>query len=145
VICYFDTSAFVPVLIDERSSKACRTLWELADSVVTSRLLYVETVAALARAKRAGRLEPSQLEAARRVLDQLWVEFQVVELDENLSRSAADLAVSQSLRGYDAVHCAAVELLADDDLVAASGDRALLAACRSLGVATADVNDPDYL
>ena len=53
--------------------------------MVTSRLLYVETVAALARAKRAGRLEPSQLEAARRVLDQLWVEFQVVELDENLS------------------------------------------------------------
>jgi len=48
--------------------------------------------------------------------------------------------VSSSLRGYDAVHFAAIEQLADSDLAAASGDQALLTACRDLGVATADIN-----
>ncbi len=44
------------------------------------------------------------------------------------------------LRGYDPVHCASAEQAADDDLVAATGDRALLAAWSKLGVSTFDTN-----
>jgi hypothetical protein len=51
------------------------------------------------------------------------------------------LAAWQSLRGFDALHCAAAEQIADHDVIAVSGDRAMLAACRELGLATADVND----
>lgn len=142
MICYFDTSAFVPILIDEESSPACAELWNLADAVTTTRLLYVETAAALARAHRSGRVSAPKLRAAQRNLDELWPEFAVVELDAELARRAAQLAVKCSLRGYDAVHFAAVEQVADGELVAASGDRALLAACRELGIATADINGP---
>lgn len=144
MICYFDTSAFVPILIDEPSSRACKTLWDLADAVTTTRLLYVETMAALSRAQRSGRIKAAQFLSARHGLERMWTEFQIIEIDEVLASSAAELAASRSLRGYDAVHCAAAGLVDDPDVVAASGDRALLEVCRSLGVSTADVNDPDY-
>ncbi|MDX6235284.1 MAG: uncharacterized protein QOG10_99 [Kribbellaceae bacterium] len=49
-----------------------------------------------------------------------------------------------SLRGYDAVHCAAAEQV-EEDLVVAAGDQRLLAACAQLGISTADVNNPDHL
>jgi predicted nucleic acid-binding protein len=52
---------------------------------------------------------------------------------------AAQLACSWALRGYDAVHCACAERLRDDDLIVAANDRRLLAACMSLGMATADI------
>ncbi|GAA1563773.1 hypothetical protein GCM10009789_16130 [Kribbella sancticallisti] len=140
MICYFDTSAFVPILIDEPSTAVCAELWNLADAVVTTRLLYVETSAALARAQKAGRVSRTKSRAAQRTLDELWPEFEVVELDAELMRRAAQRATQSSLRGYDAVHCAAVEQLADGDLIAATGDRQLLAVCQELGIATADVN-----
>lgn len=146
MICYFDTSAFVPILIDESSSSTCSELWNTAHDVVTTRLLYVEASAALARAQRSGRVSSAKLRAAQEGLHELWQEFDVVELDGDLSRRAAELALKSSLRGYDAVHCAAAEqLFGDGDLVAASGDKTLLAVWRELGIPTADINNPDEL
>jgi predicted nucleic acid-binding protein len=69
-----------------------------------------------------------------------WVEFGIVEVDPRIVSRAAELAHSCALRGYDAVHCACAEQLADADLVVASGDGALLEACTSLGLATAAIN-----
>ena len=142
MICYFDTSALVPLLIDEPSSEFCRHLWEAADDVVTTQLLYVEAAAALAQALRMGRLDSLDYVSAMRILDQLWAEFGVVEIDDGLARRAGQLALTCALRGYDAVHCASAEQLDDDDLVVASGDRKVLEACAALGMATADTNTP---
>lgn len=80
--------------------------------------------------------------AARRILDELWVEFEVIDVDDLVVRRAAQLAHRCGLRGYDAVHCASAEQLDNDDLVVAAGDQELLDACRSLGMATADVTNP---
>lgn len=143
MIGYFDTSAFVPLLIVEPSSTFCRRIWDDADAVVTTRLLYVETAAALAQGRRMGRLRGDAYRAARLLLDRLWREFDVVEADEDAMRRAAELAPKFGLRGYDAVHCASAEQIAEDDLVVASGDRKLLQACAGLGMATADTNEPD--
>ena len=66
------------------------------------------------------------------------VEIEVIEVDERLVRAAADLAHRFGLRGYDAVHCAAAVQLDEPDLVAASGDKHLLATWRELGIATFD-------
>jgi len=140
VICYFDTSALVPLLIAEPSSDVCRRLWDDADAVVTSRLAYVEAAAALAQAARLGRLTPGAHRTARRILDRLWAELDVVEIDEPLVRGAAELARRHALRGYGAVHCACADQLVDRDLVVAAGDRELLRVCESLGLAVADVN-----
>jgi len=145
LIVYLDTSAVVPLVIAEPSSDFCRRLWDEGDAVVTSRLTYVETSAALAQAHRLGRMESADLHAARRTLDRLWAEFDVVGVDDMLVRRAAELAVDLALSGYDAVHCAAAEQLEDGDLVVVSGDRKLLDAWRTLGLATADTNDEGAL
>ena len=71
-------------------------------------------------------------------MDALYVEFEIVDVDDALVRRAGDLAHRLRLRGYDAVHCAAAAQLDEPDLVAASGDKHLLAAWRELGVATYD-------
>ena len=66
----------------------------------------------------------------------------VIEIDQRVMKSAAHLAVTHGLRGYDATHCAAALAMNDDQLVAATGDRQLLAAWRGEGVATWNAN-PD--
>jgi predicted nucleic acid-binding protein len=142
VIGYLDTSALVPMLISEATSQACREFWNTADAVTSTRLLYVEAVAALARAKRNGRFEDDEHRRAIEVLDRLVVEIEMIEVDQRLIRVAADLAQRFALRGSDAVHCAATALLDVPDLVAASGDRQLLAAWRQLGVASYDPAEP---
>jgi predicted nucleic acid-binding protein len=138
VIGYLDTSALVPMLIGEPTSDACRELWNTADDVVSSRLVYVEAAAALARAERNGRFAGNEHARAVEKLDGLILDLEFIEVDEGLVRTAARLAHLFGLRGYDAVHCAAAAQLDEPDLVAASGDQRLLAAWRELGVATFD-------
>lgn len=142
MICYFDTSAVIPLLIAEPSSEFCRRLWNDADDVVTTRLLFAEAAAALAQALRLGRLTEQSHQAAVHILDRMWAEFDIIEVTEDIVRQAARLAHGCALRGYDAVHCASAEQLADDDLIVASGDKKFLEACATLGLATADTNNP---
>ena len=138
MIGYLDTSAFVPLIVAETSSESCRRFWDDADAVATSRLLYVETAAALAQARRQNRLNDVQHQRSLRLLEGLWSQVDVVEVDEVVARRAGVLAHELALRGYDAVHCASAEQLDDVTLVAASGDRRLLRAWSSLGLATYD-------
>lgn len=140
MILYIDTSALVPLLVDEPTSDDCGELWDSADSVTTTRLAYIEAVAALAQAARMGRITVNQVRGARSVLDDLWSVVDVIELDRALMTGAADLAIAHGLRGYDATHCAAAIAANDAELVAASGDSRLLTAWRAEGVAVRDTN-----
>lgn len=137
MIVYFDTSAFVPLLVTEPGTSLARELWDSADEVVTTRLLYVEAAAALARARRMGRITARNRRTAVDSLDELWRDFRVIEIDEVVIRRAAELADRYALRGYDAVHCASAERIDAPDLVVASGDKDVLAACTELALATA--------
>lgn len=141
MIVYFDTSALIPLLIDESTSPICERLWNDADDVASVQIAYAEAAAALAQARRIGRLTRSQQRAALRLLDAMWDQLQVVEVDEPLVRRAGVLADLHGLRGYDAAHCAGAESINDSDVVAASGDRQVLAAWRALTITTLDVND----
>lgn len=138
MIVYLDTSALVPLLVEEPTTATCQRFWNDADAATTTRLAYVETTAALAQALRQGRLRGDELVELRRQLDEYWVEIDVIEIDEGLIRHSADVAVEHGLRGYDAVHCAAAGRIADPDVVAAGGDQQLLTAWRALGIAVAD-------
>ncbi len=138
MIVYFDTSAFVPLLVSEPGTPVCWRLWRQADAVVSSRLLYVESAAALAQALRLGRITQDGHQAALRSLGTLWLDFEVVEPGWPVVHRAAEMAYECALRGYDAVHCASAELIDEGDLVVASGDRELLLACKSLRISTAD-------
>lgn len=140
MIAYLDTSALVPLLVEEPASPLCRQVWDDADDVVSVRIAYVESAAALARARRLKRLSRrAQVEALDR-LEDTWSQMQIVEIDQSLVNRAGILADARRLRGYDATHCAAAESIKDANVVTASGDGQLLTAWRALGLNTLDVN-----
>lgn len=58
-----------------------------------------------------------------------------------LTQTAADLAETHGLRGYDAVHLAAAEAVADGDLVLVTGDADLAAAAIAIGIAVSNTHD----
>lgn len=139
MILYLDTSAFVPLLVEEPTSASCGELWDAADRLVTTRLTYVESANALAMADRIGRITTVEHEAGRERLAELWPEVDVLELREQLMVAAGDAARPHALCGYDSVHFAAAVALDDQDLVAAAGDANLLAAWRRAGLAVVDI------
>lgn len=139
MIVYFDTSAIVPIIIEEPSSPAASRLWDEADRVVSSRLVYAECRAALALAHRMGRMGDDELQTAVQDFESLHQQLDTVEVTESLVRGAGSLAQQFALRGYDAVHLASAQLVHDPDMVLAAGDKSLLEAARSLGIATSNL------
>ncbi len=137
MIAYFDTSAIVPLLIAEPGSERAASLWDSSDRVMSVRLFYPETRAALAQAERLGRLTARNLRAAVDQLDALLAEMDIIEVDEVLALRAGDLSEAHRLRGYDAVHLAAAECVRDPSVVLVAGDTALLEAGTAAGLAIA--------
>jgi predicted nucleic acid-binding protein len=129
---YFDTSAFVKVLIEEPGSASAVQAWQAADSVACSRLLHAEARTALAMARRQGRLSTVQHATAKAALNVHWQDVYVVEVTERLVEEAGDLAEDEALCGYDALHLASalrasVEILitADVEMIRAARNRGL--------------------
>ena len=130
---YFDTSAIVKLLVVEERSDRADVLWDSADLVVTSELSYAETRAALAAARRAGRLTPSSLVEAKEAFGERFADIHHVEVTTDVVRSAGDLVEEHSLRGYDAVHLASALAFEDPHLILVTWDEDLARAGRRLG------------
>jgi predicted nucleic acid-binding protein len=141
LIVYFDTSAIVAIIIEEPSSVTASRLWDEADRVVSSRLVYAEGRAALAMACRLDRINEDTLREAVDDFESLHTQLDVIEITEELVRGAGELAEQLSLHGFDAVHLASARLVDDPELVLAAGDHNLLAAARAVGIATADLTN----
>jgi uncharacterized protein len=141
LIVYFDTSAIVPIVIDEPSSPAAARLWDEADRVVSSRLVYAEGRAALAMACRLKRIDERQLRAVVEDFEVLTRQIDVVEVTENLVLQAGALAEQFDVPGHDAVHLASARLIDDPDVVLASADAHLLAAAQQLGISVAPLTN----
>jgi uncharacterized protein len=143
LICYFDTSALIPLLVEEAGSDIAGRLWDTADRVVSSRLVYAEARAALAQAHRTDRIGAAGLRRAVTDLEGLMGDFDLVEVGAAVVHRAGELAEQLALRGYDAVHLGSAESLADPDLVLVAGDRQLLRAAGELQIAVADLDTDD--
>jgi uncharacterized protein len=139
MIVYFDTSAIVPIVIEEPSSPSVTRLWDEADRVVSSRLLYAEGRAALAMAYRRNRLDRRGLRAGVQEFESVHDQLDIVEITEQLVREAGVLAERFGLRGYDAVHLASAQLVDDPEMVFAAGDRDLVGAAQRLRITTANL------
>lgn len=136
---YFDTSAAVKLIIAEPGSVAAVDVWQAADRVTSSVLLYPEARAALKRARRERRLTESDLRAAVADLGGLWHRVNRVGVSARLAMRAGALAHVHDLRGYDAVHLASAEVVAAPDLVFVGADDALCDAAGRIGLAVARV------
>jgi uncharacterized protein len=139
VIAYFDTSAVLPLIIDEPASQLAGRLWDDSDRVATVRLVYPEARAALAQANRLGRLNSRQLRFAVGSLDRLIPQLDVIEISETLAKRAGQLAEQMALRGYDAVHLAGVEAIGDADTILVAGDHHLCQAAQRLDLNVAQI------
>jgi predicted nucleic acid-binding protein len=102
----------------------------------SSILSYPEGRAALASARRGGRLTATGYVRASTEFESLHAELLVVAIDHGLAHRAGALAERFALRGYDAVHLAcALSLATDTTLV--SWDEDLRTAAANSGCSLA--------
>jgi len=140
LIAYFDTSAFVPLLIKEPTSAACQDAWLAAELRVSSVVLQAETAAALGLRWRLGHVSRQHLDHALGAAAALAEEASLVAVTLQEATLAGELAIRMALRGYDAVHVATSLAFNGPDAVGVAADRVVLAAWEALGLATIDVN-----
>jgi len=134
VIVYADTSALVKLVIREKGTDDLLQLRPQVTLLATARIAYVELRASLAAMRRDKRLSSAGLLNAKQQLESLWRNTSAVEVDASLVGRAGDLAEREALRGYDAVHLAALERLAPpSQCLLACWDAILRRAASSLG------------
>lgn len=134
---YFDSSAFVKLLVEEAGSDLAAELWDGSDAAVASRLAYPEVRAALAAAARNRDLTDHDLDTAEQAWDNFWAATRPVELTAAVEQHAGQLAGSHALRGAGAVHLASALAISDPDLVIAVWDRRLHAGAKAAGLRVA--------
>ncbi len=132
-IVYFDSSAFVKLVVDEAESDLAAALWDGCDAAVSSRLAYPEVRAALAAGGRAGRLAPDEQLRAESLWEDFWAATRPVELTNAVAAHAGELASRHSLRGADAVHLASLLAVGSAETVFAVWDRRLRAGGQAVG------------
>jgi uncharacterized protein len=125
-------------VIIEDGSDLVAELWGARLRAASSILSYPEGRAALAAARRGGRLTASGHRRAREGFESLQSELLLVGIDAPLSREGGELAEEFALRGYVAVHLAtALALGADTTLVSWDEDLRRAAARSGCAVAPA--------
>lgn len=133
---YFETSAFVKLLVAEPGSQTALHAWRAGFHVSASPLLFVEARASLAAARRGGRMTAEGCSRAKHALGALRLDINQVEVDGAVLISAEELAEKQGLRGYDAVHLASALFAETEVLITA--DSALIDAAQRCGLTVVD-------
>ncbi len=136
-IVYFDSSAFVKLVVEEEDSDIAAALWDGCDAAVSSRLSCCEVRAALAAAGRDHRLDLDAQQQAEAAWDGYWAAVRPVELTEMIAIHAGQLAGRHALRGADAVHLASALAVSADELLFAAWDQRLRSGVEMAGVGLA--------
>ena len=109
----------------EDGSDLVRQSMAEADAWFTCRVAFVECSRAIGI---------SADRRALRAFEEEWPAVGVVEVDQDLVESAADLAARRELRSLDALHLASALLVRSEDLALATWDRRLNGAARAEGL-----------
>lgn len=133
-IVYFDSSAFVKLVVEEDGSDLAATLWDGCDVAVSSRLAYPEVCAALAAAGRVHRLTPADQHQAEETWEDYWDATRAVELTAQVAADAGRLAGQHALRGADAVHLASLLAVGVAETLFAVWDQRLRVGAHAVGV-----------
>ncbi len=112
---FWDSSAIVPLLVDEDGTSAARA--ELGDdpSMVVWWSTGVECVSAIARREREGLLKAGEVIAVTEKLTALAESWDEIQPAERVRRTALRLVRVHPLRTADAFQLAAAITAADDD------------------------------
>jgi predicted nucleic acid-binding protein len=134
MIAYVDTSALAKKVFREEGAELADQVWDAADVVVSSELVYPEARAAAALAHRARRVTDGQLREAVDEIERLYAALDVLAVDREVARLAGRLAEVHSLRAYDAVHLAVSVGIPTRRVVMVTRDRDLARACTANGI-----------
>jgi predicted nucleic acid-binding protein len=116
-------------------------LWGSAYPAVSSILAYPEGRAALAAARRMGRLGAAAHREALTAFEEVQAELVTIGLDQDLAVRAGGYAEDLGLRGYDAVHLATALELGDEEVVVVTWDRDLARATERVGLGVAGLGE----
>jgi len=134
LIVYLDSSALVKLVLDEAGSDVARDLWKLAAKRVSSQVVYPEARAALAAARRSGRIDDRQLTLAVQSVDDASQALDLLDIDSEVSERAGEMAELHALRGYDAIHLASMVTFDVPRLVVGAWDQRLAVAASRCGL-----------
>ncbi|MGN6258200.1 MAG: type II toxin-antitoxin system VapC family toxin [Solirubrobacterales bacterium] len=137
MILYVDTSALVKLVLVEQGSDLAAELWTRSSRAVSSILAYPEGRAALAAARRSGRLGTALYAESLKKFEKTFEQLLSIEVDDRLAMSAGEGAASFGLRGADAVHLATALGLVDEEVTFVTWDQDLADAAASAGLAVA--------
>ncbi len=104
---FWDASAIVPLLIEERSSQALRALLTDDPLMVVWWATPTECASALARLDREGLLDAQSVRSAHKRLSQLVANWQEVDPHDEVRETAARFVRVHPLRAADALQLAA--------------------------------------
>jgi uncharacterized protein len=136
-IVYFDSSAFVKLVVEEDGSDLAARLWDGCDAAVSGRIAYPEVCAALAAAGRNRLLTKPGQASAEASWEEFWSATRAVELTEPVARHAGELARAHALRGADAIHLASALALGNGEVLVAVWDARLRQGAEAAGLRVA--------
>ena len=136
MIGYFDSSAFVKLLLDEPQSELAHLFWNDCESIASSPLAFVEVAAALAQARRTQRIRAGVHRQLETEWTDAWMAVSTVDLTQERTITAGQLAVAHGLSGADAVHLASALAIGREHVVMTVFDRRLHQAALDEGLAT---------
>jgi uncharacterized protein len=111
---FWDTSALVPLLVDEPTSRGVHEVFQGDPAVAAWWATEVECVSALVRLEREDVMNDAELARALGRLDRLAAAWHVVEPADGVRRTAIRILRLHPLRAADAFQLAAARVLAED-------------------------------
>jgi predicted nucleic acid-binding protein len=122
------------LVVEEQWSDQAVEFWDSSYPVAASILAYPEGCAALAAARRGGRLTKKEHALALADFDDVFADLISVGVQDGLTHRAGGHAEDHGLRGYDAVHLATALELGDEDVVMVTWDADLRRAAMEAGL-----------
>jgi predicted nucleic acid-binding protein len=139
---YWDSSALLPLIVEEPRSRVCRELWRSDRAIVTWALSRTEIASALQRLCREGKLSRARIASAMSRLDSRWGTWAEVDGLVAVRDRAERLLAAHTLTAADAHQLAAALVVARDrprHRAFVTADEALAAAARAEGFDVLDL------
>ncbi len=148
---FFDSSALVKRYINEKGSVRVReiTAPETGNTVIISRITWVEVLSAFARLKRESKIDSAYVAAAVQMFRyDLDTFFKVIETGRIIIEKAGEYVQKHPLRAYDSVQLASAMVLYpfflhinSEIFIFVSSDDRLTNAARKEGLVTENPNN----
>jgi predicted nucleic acid-binding protein len=132
---FWDTSALIPLMLDEPETGRMRRLLTEDGSIVTASITPIEIASVLWRRRHAGRLPVAAHHDADAMFAELSARWNEVAQTSATVQAALDVVTRHPLRTLDAIQLAAAIVVSDQPsrLAFVTLDRNLAAAARAEG------------